>query len=88
MSIATEQPVAPDTQPIANRTPSHAFGVVKFHASLNVQDLPRALAFYRALFGVEPAKAYTDYAKFEVDEPPLILSLKPQKCGKGGRSTI
>jgi catechol 2,3-dioxygenase-like lactoylglutathione lyase family enzyme len=86
MSIATEQsPVTtPEAQPLANRTPAHAFGVVKFHASLNVGDLPRALAFYRALFGVEPAKAYTDYAKFEIDEPPLILSLKPQKCGKGG----
>jgi catechol 2,3-dioxygenase-like lactoylglutathione lyase family enzyme len=72
------------TEPVANRTPEGATSVVKFHASLNVSDLPRAVAFYRALFGHEPAKAYADYAKFEVDEPPLILSLKPQRCGVGG----
>src|SRR5262245_47779215 len=72
------------TQPAANRTPEGATAVVKFHASLNVADLPRALAFYRALFGAEPAKVYENYAKFEIDEPPLILSLKPQRAGKGG----
>ena len=27
--------------------------------------------------GVEPAKHYKDYAKFEIDEPPLVLSLEP-----------
>ncbi|NBO93749.1 MAG: glyoxalase/bleomycin resistance/dioxygenase family protein [Planctomycetia bacterium] len=58
--------------------------MVKFHASLNVSNLSRAVAFYQALFGVGPAKAYADYAKFEIDEPPLILSLKPQRCGVGG----
>ncbi len=71
-------------QPVANRTPEGATAVVKFHASLNVQDLPRAVAFYQALFGIAPAKSYPDYAKFELDEPPLILSLKPHRAAKGG----
>lgn len=52
-------------------------GVRKFHISLNVSDLSRSIAFYRALFGIEPAKSYPDYAKFEVEEPPVVLSLAP-----------
>ncbi|HVK67554.1 MAG TPA: ArsI/CadI family heavy metal resistance metalloenzyme [Polyangium sp.] len=49
----------------------------KTHVSLNVGDLGKAVAFYRAFFGQEPAKHYKDYAKFELDEPPLVLSLEP-----------
>ena len=47
------------------------------HVALNVSDLDRAVAFYRALFGVEPAKHYKDYAKFEIQDPPFVLSLEP-----------
>jgi catechol 2,3-dioxygenase-like lactoylglutathione lyase family enzyme len=47
------------------------------HVSLNVSDLGRAVDFYRALFGVEPAKHFKDYAKFEIQDPPLVLSLEP-----------
>lgn len=61
----------------------HATGV-KFHVSLNVANLERALVFYRALFGREPLKHHVDYAKFELDEPPLVLSLKPIPYAHGG----
>lgn len=44
--------------------------VRKFHASLNVSDLTRSIAFYTELFGVAPAKVYHDYNKFELEEPP------------------
>jgi catechol 2,3-dioxygenase-like lactoylglutathione lyase family enzyme len=70
--------------PVANRTPAGATDVVKFHLSLNVSDLPRSLAFYSALFGTGPVKVYAEYAKFELADPPLILSLKPQRACKGG----
>jgi catechol 2,3-dioxygenase-like lactoylglutathione lyase family enzyme len=69
---------------VPNRTPAGATDVIKFHLSLNVSDLPRSLAFYSALFGTEPVKVYPDYAKFELSEPPLILSLKPHRATKGG----
>jgi catechol 2,3-dioxygenase-like lactoylglutathione lyase family enzyme len=69
---------------MANRTPEGATSVVKFHASLNVSDLDRAVRFYTALFGEAPAKHYSDYAKFEIDNPPLILSLKPKRACAGG----
>jgi catechol 2,3-dioxygenase-like lactoylglutathione lyase family enzyme len=58
--------------------------VRKFHASLNVSDLPRSIAFYTELFGIEPAKAYSDYAKFELEEPPVVLSLVPRAPAAGG----
>ena len=56
----------------------------KFHASLNVADLDRSIAFYRVLLGAEPAKVRTDYAKFDLAEPPLVLSLVPGRPGTGG----
>jgi catechol 2,3-dioxygenase-like lactoylglutathione lyase family enzyme len=55
----------------------------KFHLSLNVSDLERAVAFYRTLFGLPPAKHYPDYAKFEVAEPPVIFSLVPHRPSSG-----
>lgn len=67
-----------------NRTPPGATEVVKFHVSLNVGDLPRSLAFYQALLGAAAVKAYADYAKFELEEPPVVISLKPQRAVKGG----
>lgn len=58
---------------------------VRFHISLNVADLARSVAFFRTLFGQEPAKLRADYAKFEPDEPPLVLSLEPSAAaGRGG----
>lgn len=60
--------------------------VTKFHLSLNVNDLNRSIAFLRALLGVEPAKKRHDYAKFELDDPPLVLSLEPH--GFSGRGTL
>src|SRR5262245_48577285 len=58
--------------------------VPKVHTSLNVSDLGRSVEFYRALFGLEPAKHRRDYAKFEVPAPPLILSLIPGRPTPGG----
>jgi catechol 2,3-dioxygenase-like lactoylglutathione lyase family enzyme len=59
-------------------------GLRKFHASLNVTDLNRSVEFYRVLLGSEPAKVRADYAKFDLAEPPLVLSLIPGRPGSGG----
>jgi len=56
---------------------------VKFHMSLNVPDLARAVEFYTLLFGVKPAKHHHDYAKFELEDPPVIFSLAPHPPGPG-----
>lgn len=46
-----------------------------FHVALYVQDIPTAVAQYRDMLGLEPAKVRPDYAKFEIADPPVILSL-------------
>src|SRR5262249_38351920 len=61
-----------------------AMTALKFHLSLNVSNLARSLAFYRVLFGMEPAKCHDDYAKFELTEPPVVFSLVPQPALAGG----
>lgn len=58
--------------------------VTKFHISLNVSSLSKAIAFYRVLFDLEPAKSYSDYAKFELSDPPVILSLTPHPPAPNG----
>ncbi|MES2794077.1 MAG: ArsI/CadI family heavy metal resistance metalloenzyme [Planctomycetota bacterium] len=78
MSIATEVKTVP------NRTPAKATQLIKFHASLNVSNLTKSIEFYSALLGEGPVKSYVDYAKFEVDIPPLVLSLKPKRACAGG----
>ena len=59
---------------------------VRFHLSLNVTNLKRSVDFYRILFGMEPAKERLDYAKFEPDDPALVLSLEPN--GRSGPGTL
>lgn len=56
----------------------------KFHFGLNVADLNRSVEFYRLFFGVEPGKFLDDYAKFELREPPLVMSLLPNSQTRGG----
>src|SRR5437867_12562296 len=46
-----------------------------FHVALFVQDLEAAIARYRKVLGQDPAKVRHDYAKFEIADPPVILSL-------------
>ena len=46
-----------------------------FHVSVYVRSIPEAVEQYRKLLGIEPAKVRHDYAKFELADPPVILSL-------------
>jgi catechol 2,3-dioxygenase-like lactoylglutathione lyase family enzyme len=61
-----------------------AAGPVRFHLSLNVADLARSIEFFRVFLDCEPAKRRSDYAKFELAEPPLVLSLEPFAAPPGG----
>jgi len=56
----------------------------RFHFSLNVSDLTAAVAFYEKLFGVAPAKRFDDYAKFELEQPPLVFALVPNAPASQG----
>ncbi len=57
-----------------------------FHLSLDVPDLEGAVAFYRELLGVDPAKRKPGYAKFELADPPVALAL--QETGRAGLSHL
>ena len=57
------------------------------HVSLNVSDLPRAVAFYRGLFG-EPRKLKSDYAKFVSEDPRIHLALQPGLATAGARGAL
>ena len=46
-----------------------------FHVAVYVQSIPEAVEQYRKVLGIEPAKVRHDYAKFELQDPPVIFSL-------------
>ena len=48
---------------------------LKAHIALNVRDVGASIDFYRKLFGVDPVKVRKGYAKFDVQNPPLNISL-------------
>lgn len=45
------------------------------HLSLDVQNVPASVAFYQKVFGIPHQKQTHDYAKFDVTQPSLNLSL-------------
>jgi catechol 2,3-dioxygenase-like lactoylglutathione lyase family enzyme len=48
---------------------------LKAHLALNVHNVERSIEFYRKMLGLEPSKVRTGYAKFDVQNPPLNLTL-------------
>jgi catechol 2,3-dioxygenase-like lactoylglutathione lyase family enzyme len=58
---------------------------LKAHIALNVLDVDASVSFYRSLLGVEPMKLRPGYAKFDVQFPPLNLSLNQGPAQEAGR---
>jgi catechol 2,3-dioxygenase-like lactoylglutathione lyase family enzyme len=56
----------------------------KLHVALNVNNLEESLAFYRALWGVEPVKLRRGYAKFDLAEPSVNLTLNEHPVKEPG----
>jgi catechol-2,3-dioxygenase len=48
---------------------------LKAHLALNVSDVKRSTEFYKQLLGIEPSKVRDGYTKFDVQNPPLNLTL-------------
>jgi catechol 2,3-dioxygenase-like lactoylglutathione lyase family enzyme len=48
---------------------------LKAHLALNVKNVEKSLEFYRKMLGLEPVKVRRGYAKFDVQNPPLNLTL-------------
>ena len=58
--------------------------VLKAHLALNVKDVGRSIEFYQKMLGIEPSKVRTGYAKFDVQNPPLNLTLNQHTCNEQG----
>lgn len=48
---------------------------LKAHVALNVKNVETSIEFYKKLLGIEPSKVRTGYAKFDIQNPPLNLTL-------------
>jgi catechol 2,3-dioxygenase-like lactoylglutathione lyase family enzyme len=53
-----------------------AMNILKPHVSLNVKSLDASVRFYERLFGVAPTKQRPGYAKFDLSEPALNLTMQ------------
>jgi catechol 2,3-dioxygenase-like lactoylglutathione lyase family enzyme len=47
----------------------------RMHVHVAVDDLPRAIGFYSALFAAAPSVAKTDYAKWMLDDPRVNFAI-------------
>ena len=62
---------------------------LKAHLSIRVRDVAASTKFYRKLFGIEPSKVRTGYAKFDVANPPLNFTLNESaSTGQGALSHL
>jgi catechol 2,3-dioxygenase-like lactoylglutathione lyase family enzyme len=66
------------------QTEQKAVQALKAHLALNVKDVETSLEFYRKLLGIEPSKVRTGYAKFDVQNPPLNLTLNQHAFNERG----
>jgi predicted enzyme related to lactoylglutathione lyase len=57
---------------------------LKAHLALNVHDVDRSIQFYKKMLGIEPSKVRNGYAKFDVQNPPLNLTLNEHSFGERG----
>ncbi|MDQ2975837.1 MAG: VOC family protein [Acidobacteriota bacterium] len=62
---------------------------LKAHLALNVRNVAQSIEFYRRMLGTEPSKVRTGYAKFDVQNPPLNLTLNEAAfTGRGALSHL
>src|ERR1041385_5085564 len=57
---------------------------LKAHLALNVHNVERSIEFYQKMLGIEPSKVRTGYAKFDVQNPPLNLTLNENNFSERG----
>lgn len=62
---------------------------LKAHVAINVKDVDESIEFYKKMLGIDPAKVRTGYAKFDVQNPPLNLTLNQVPfTGRGALSHL
>ena len=57
---------------------------LKVHVAVNVRDVTASIEFYKKMFGIEPSKVRTGYAKFDVLSPPLNFTVNQHDFSERG----
>ena len=57
---------------------------LKAHIALNVRSVEQSMEFYQKMLGIAPSKVRSGYAKFDVHNPPLNLTLNEVAHREGG----
>lgn len=66
-----------------------AINTLKAHLAINVSDVGSSIEFYKKMLGIEPSKVRKGYAKFDVQNPPLNLTLNQNAFqGRGALSHL
>jgi len=55
----------------------------RFHVHAHVEDLPTSVAFYSKMFGAEPTRVESDYAKWMIEDPRINFAIST-RGGKPG----
>jgi catechol 2,3-dioxygenase-like lactoylglutathione lyase family enzyme len=57
---------------------------LKAHLALNVKNVEQSIEFYKKMLDIEPSKVRSGYAKFDVENPPLNLTLNQHPFSERG----
>ena len=63
---------------------SNTINILKPHLAINVKNVEESVGFYKKMFGIEPSKVRTGYAKFDVEQPALNFTLNEVPFGERG----
>jgi len=55
----------------------------RFHVHVHVNDLPKNIAFYSAMFDRQPSRTESDYAKWMLDDPPVNFAISTRGDAPG-----
>ena len=61
-----------------------AINILKPHLAIIVKNVEASIEFYQKMFGIEPSKVRTGYAKFDVQQPALNFTLNQVPFGERG----
>jgi lactoylglutathione lyase len=56
----------------------------RFHVHVHVTDLSKNIDFYSKMFGAQPARVESDYAKWMLDEPAVNFAISTRGHGHTG----
>lgn len=56
----------------------------RFHVHMHVDDLAQNIAFYSKLFGAEPTRQESDYAKWMLEDPRINFAISTRGSAKPG----